>query len=127
MTNEEFYGHLMAALSGPHAPEIVARIVTVAMMQAESDPIASAIEEILDAALGDIHESVQELQLLAHLEGVKGFGAGRRLTTRETMEATSARVQLRGLVSQRLAARLRHLEGGPDLAAKMFLDLESEE
>lgn len=106
MTNEEFDGHLMAALHGPNAEAIAARMLVLLVPG-------------LAPTLKDINGAVYELSVLAHLAGLKPK------EPRAMIELAGTR---RGF-TEGIRARLRSIVGKlPDAqehAAEIMLDLDN--
>jgi hypothetical protein len=125
MNAEEFHGHIMAALHGPHAHEIVDRIAVVLAEQlatpAMQEVIGGNIERLLDAAIGDSVEAVTELMMIAHLSNLS---AGQDV--RRAMNIASARTAIVRSCRDRLRSRLLTSDSGKSVAARLFLSLDQE-
>lgn len=98
MTNEEFEGHLMAALHGPNAEVIAARVLEVAGIA----PAVAATFGLLE---------------LAHLDGLTRPGS--RLSPRDAMLTGARREDVR----EGLRSILRSLIKASDNPAEKFAEL----
>jgi hypothetical protein len=131
MTTDEFTGHLLAALHGPKAPEIAARVLTVLAEIQDGDPVAPQVaastEALATAMLGDLQQSVWSLQALAHLERVNGRAMGRQLTVREVIEVGTMRASLLEMVRSEIRANFREVDDGEQAAAALFLSLDEKD
>ncbi len=127
MNAEEFHGHLMAALHGPHSQEIAARVVKVIVDSPVSDDdaekIGAWVGAMAQAALGDILEEVMELLMLTHLQSL---GAAHGVDTpAKHVAVAQAKAAIIKTCRARLCARLLACdpETAKSLAAKLFLTL----
>lgn len=114
MTTEEFTGHLLAALHGPGANEIVARIVEVAV----ADP---GLQERVGSLLGELDSSVLDLEVLAHLDSLPKSTDARERVDQVMMVARHKQAAAR-VRRERLRAKLIRTEAGRKLAKQIRLD-----
>lgn len=124
MTTEEFHGHLMAALHGPNADEIAARVLELSTQALRGDGSAkagkAAAEFLVAAGLADAWSTLFDLQILAHLEGLS------RRNPRESMRVILAKEGIRDDIRSALRRGLKQA-GHSEFFEKFFLDPEDAE
>jgi hypothetical protein len=122
MTTEEFHGHMMALLHGPHAAEVVSRMLDVAITdEAIAGRIGTLLGETIDP--GPEIEQVIELEMLAHLNAIDPFKPRSPQSITNAVVIGQAKERAIGRIRDRLRAQMRKSDAGRTVAASILLDL----
>lgn len=119
MTNEEFAGHLLAALHGPHATDIAMRTIAVAL---ETEAGRQAVLDCVAPELVELWSAVTELGIHAHLSGL----SQRRSDPRAAMAMIDQRMAALGLIRERLTSILASNDNH-EMASSLGLELPAKE
>jgi hypothetical protein len=122
MTTEEFHGHLMVALQGPHGPAIARRVMALAMTDRET---AGAMGVFLEAVISDIESDVLNLQLCMQVQDAIKHPPRHVNVMKWTIDKVDASKVIMDKLRASLRAKMEGVPMGRELAERIGLSLES--